>query len=124
MRRAFHSWNRRQARQEVVFARCPWSGIVELKKLSVSHSRFFRDHQRWRSRFRSGGPPLEPEWLRQMWRGLAEGPGRVLQRDTEEGGPETFSYGAEGLQWVEQELQAAGRQSEEPIRSFSLKRHR
>lgn len=44
--------------------------------------------------------PLEPEWLRQMyaegWQKVQEG---VLQRDAG-GGRETFTYGAEGLQWV------------------------
>jgi hypothetical protein len=47
--------------------------------------------------------PLEPEWVRQMyaegWQKLQEG---VLQRSTESGGLETFSYGAEGLQWAAQ----------------------
>lgn len=45
--------------------------------------------------------PLEPEWLRQMyekgWHKVQEG---VLQRSGGEGQVETFSYGAEGLQWV------------------------
>jgi hypothetical protein len=45
--------------------------------------------------------PLEPEWLQQMyaegWEKVQEG---VLQRDAGEGKFETFSYGAEGLQWV------------------------
>ena len=45
--------------------------------------------------------PLEPEWLRQMyaqgWEKAEEG---VLRRDVGEGKFETFSYGAEGLQWV------------------------
>src|SRR5215207_8794676 len=45
--------------------------------------------------------PLEPEWLRQMyaegWEKMQEG---VLRRDAGEGKFETFSYGAEGLQWV------------------------
>jgi len=45
--------------------------------------------------------PLEPEWLRQMyaqgWEKAEEG---VLRRDAGEGKFETFSYGAEGLQWV------------------------
>ncbi|HKI03111.1 MAG TPA: hypothetical protein VKK31_14135 [Thermoanaerobaculia bacterium] len=47
--------------------------------------------------------PLEPEWLTQMyaegWQKVQEG---VLQRDTGGGEFETFSYGAEGLQWVVQ----------------------
>lgn len=47
--------------------------------------------------------PLEPEWLRQMyaegWQKVQEG---VLQRDTGGGEYETFTYGAEGLQWVAQ----------------------
>jgi hypothetical protein len=47
--------------------------------------------------------PLEPEWLRQMyaegWQKVEKG---VLQRDTGGGELETFSYGAEGLQWVAQ----------------------
>jgi hypothetical protein len=47
--------------------------------------------------------PLEPEWLRQMyaegWQKAQEG---VLQRVTGEGALETFSYGAEGLQWAVQ----------------------
>lgn len=47
--------------------------------------------------------PLEPEWLQQMyaqgWEKAQEG---VLQRDAGEGKFETFSYGAEGLQWVVQ----------------------
>lgn len=47
--------------------------------------------------------PLEPEWLRQMyeegWQKVQEG---VLQRVTIEGELATFSYGAEGLQWVVQ----------------------
>ena len=45
--------------------------------------------------------PLEPDWLRQMyeqgWQKVQEG---VLQREAGEGQIETFSYGAEGLQWV------------------------
>lgn len=45
--------------------------------------------------------PLDPEWLQKMyakgWHKIQEG---VLQRDTGEGEPETFSYGSEGLQWV------------------------
>jgi hypothetical protein len=45
--------------------------------------------------------PLEPEWLQQMyaegWEKVEEG---VLRRDTGGGEFETFSYGAEGLQWV------------------------
>lgn len=45
--------------------------------------------------------PLDPEWLQKMyaegWHKIEEG---VLQRDSGEGEPETFSYGAEGLQWV------------------------
>ena len=45
--------------------------------------------------------PLEPEWLRQMyeegWEKVQEG---VLRRDAGDGQFETFSYGAEGLQWV------------------------
>ena len=47
--------------------------------------------------------PLEPEWLSQMdaegWQKVQEG---VLQRVTEGGKIETFSYGAEGMQWVAQ----------------------
>lgn len=47
--------------------------------------------------------PLEPEWLSQMyaegWQKVQEG---VLQRVSEEGKRETFSYGAEGMQWVVQ----------------------
>jgi hypothetical protein len=47
--------------------------------------------------------PLEPEWLTQMyaegWEKVQEG---VLQRDMGGGQPETFTYGAEGLQWVAQ----------------------
>jgi hypothetical protein len=47
--------------------------------------------------------PLEPEWLTQMyaegWQKVQEG---VLQRVTEGGKRETFSYGAEGMQWVAQ----------------------
>lgn len=50
--------------------------------------------------------PLEPEWLRQMyeegWQKVQEG---VLQRKTIEGELETFGYGAEGLQWVAQQVQ-------------------
>jgi hypothetical protein len=50
--------------------------------------------------------PLEPEWLRQMyaegWQKVQEG---VLQRETGEGQPETFTYGAEGTQWVIGNLQ-------------------
>jgi hypothetical protein len=50
--------------------------------------------------------PLEPEWLRQMyaegWQKVQEG---VLQRDAGGGQPETFTYGAEGLQWVIGSLQ-------------------
>lgn len=45
--------------------------------------------------------PLEPEWLQQMyaegWEKVQEG---ILRRDTGGGEFETFSYGAEGLQWV------------------------
>jgi hypothetical protein len=47
--------------------------------------------------------PLEPEWLTQMyaegWQKLQEG---VLQRVSEGGKRETFSYGTEGLQWAVQ----------------------
>jgi hypothetical protein len=47
--------------------------------------------------------PLEPQWLRQMyaegWQKVQEG---VLQRVTEGGKRETFSYGAEGMQWAAQ----------------------
>jgi hypothetical protein len=47
--------------------------------------------------------PVDPEWLQQMyaegWQSVQEG---VLQRDTGGGEYETFSYGAEGLQWVVQ----------------------
>src|SRR5215207_1327490 len=47
--------------------------------------------------------PLEPEWLRQMyeegWQKVQEG---VLQRVAEGGKLETFSYGAEGMQWAAQ----------------------
>lgn len=47
--------------------------------------------------------PLEPEWLARMyaegWQKVQEG---VLRRDTGGGEHETFSYGAEGLQWVVQ----------------------
>ena len=47
--------------------------------------------------------PLEPEWLTQMyaegWQKIQEG---VLQRETGGGEYESFSYGAEGLQWVAQ----------------------
>lgn len=50
--------------------------------------------------------PLEPEWLRQMyaegWQKVQAG---VLQRETGEGQPETFTYGAEGTQWVIGNLQ-------------------
>lgn len=50
--------------------------------------------------------PLEPEWLLQMyeegWQKVQEG---VLQRKTIEGEIETFSYGAEGLQWLAQRHQ-------------------
>jgi hypothetical protein len=50
--------------------------------------------------------PLEPEWLRQMyaegWQKVQDG---VLQRDTGGGQLETFTYGAEGYQWVAQSLQ-------------------
>lgn len=45
--------------------------------------------------------PLEPEWLQQMyaegWEKVQEG---ILRRDADGGEFETFSYGAEGLQWV------------------------
>lgn len=45
--------------------------------------------------------PLDPEWLQKMyaegWEKVQEG---VLVRDTGGGEYETFSYGAEGLQWV------------------------
>lgn len=45
--------------------------------------------------------PLDPEWLQKMyaegWHKIEEG---VLQRDTGEGEPETFSYGSEGLEWI------------------------
>jgi hypothetical protein len=45
--------------------------------------------------------PLEPEWLRQMYEeGWVKAQEGVLQRDTGGGQLETFSYGAEGLQWV------------------------
>src|SRR5215213_1180634 len=59
--------------------------------------------------------PLEPEWLRQMyaegWQKVQEG---VLQRDTGGGEFETFSYGAEGMQWVAQryEQQVTGLKSQ------------
>lgn len=50
--------------------------------------------------------PLEPEWLLQMyadgWTKVQDG---VLQRETEGGQPETFSYGAEGYQWAKQNLE-------------------
>ncbi|HJX27064.1 MAG TPA: discoidin domain-containing protein [Thermoanaerobaculia bacterium] len=50
--------------------------------------------------------PLEPEWLQKMyaegWTKVQEG---VLQRDTGGGQFETFSFGAEGLQWVVQDYQ-------------------
>jgi hypothetical protein len=47
--------------------------------------------------------PLEPEWLRQMYaEGWQKVQGGVLQRVAAEGEIETFSYGAEGLQWVVQ----------------------
>jgi hypothetical protein len=58
--------------------------------------------------------PLEPEWLTQMyaegWQKVQEG---VLQRVAEGGKRETFSYGAEGLQWAVQryEQQVAGLKS-------------
>jgi hypothetical protein len=46
---------------------------------------------------------LDPEWLTQMyeegWQKVQEG---VLQRATGGGQPETFGYGAEGLQWIRQ----------------------
>lgn len=45
--------------------------------------------------------PLEPQWLRDMyadgWQKVEEG---VLRRDGANGKFETFSYGAEGIQWV------------------------
>jgi hypothetical protein len=47
--------------------------------------------------------PLEPAWLRQMyaegWQKVQEG---VLRRVAAEGKIETFSYGAEGMQWAAQ----------------------
>jgi len=50
--------------------------------------------------------PLEPEWLRRMydegWQKVQEG---VLQRNGGEGQIETFSYGAEGLQWAMEDYQ-------------------
>lgn len=50
--------------------------------------------------------PLEPEWLTQMyaegWQKVQEG---VLRRVVEEGKLETFSYGAEGMQWLAQQFQ-------------------
>lgn len=50
--------------------------------------------------------PLEPEWLVQMyaegWQKLQEG---VLQKVTEGGKLETFSYGAEGMQWMVQKYE-------------------
>jgi len=50
--------------------------------------------------------PLDPEWLQQMyaegWQNVQPG---VLRRDTGGGQYETFTYGAEGFQWVAQNLQ-------------------
>lgn len=47
--------------------------------------------------------PLDPEWVQRMyaegWHKVQEG---VLQRSSERGEIETFSYGAEGLQWLVQ----------------------
>src|SRR5215213_3124397 len=50
--------------------------------------------------------PLEPAWLTQMyaegWQKIQEG---VLQRETGGGEYETFTYGAEGQQWLVQSFQ-------------------
>lgn len=50
--------------------------------------------------------PLEPEWLTQMyaegWQKIQEG---VLQRETGGGEYETFTYGAEGQQWLVQSFE-------------------
>jgi hypothetical protein len=50
--------------------------------------------------------PLEPEWLTQMyaegWQKIQEG---VLQRETGAGEYETFTYGAEGQQWLVQSFE-------------------
>jgi hypothetical protein len=51
-------------------------------------------------------PQPEPEWLTQMlqdgWQKVAEG---LLQRSGEGSQVETFTYGAEGLQWMVQRLE-------------------
>jgi hypothetical protein len=79
---------------------------VKLKLLSVSATLCLAMMIGARAGSAQQVQPLEPEWLTQMyaegWEKIQEG---VLQRDTGGGQPETFTYGAEGLQWVIGSLQ-------------------